>query len=158
MTWGWQGNWGLKGGGLTSLDCIDRLMWTKSWCRVWSCLPGYLGGWLFRLPVATTTTTTMCPGVTMVLVGVLNMNMIDCGLGGVVPTNVANSVRKWKCDMGLTGNVGCEGRSWTSLDLIDSCELSLDADKLTDFHFPRSLFISREVESLSLVQMLISWF
>ena len=37
---------------------------------------------------------TMCPGVTMVLLGVLNMNMIDCGLGGVVPTNVANSVRK----------------------------------------------------------------
>ena len=57
-------------------------------------LPAWLGGWLFRLPVATTTTTTMCPGVTMVLVGVLNMNMIDCGLGGVVPTNVANSVRK----------------------------------------------------------------
>ena len=38
--------------------------------------------------------TTMCPGVTMVLVGVLNMNMIDCGLGGVVPTNVANSGSK----------------------------------------------------------------
>ena len=51
--------------------------------------------WLFRLPVATMTTTmTMCPGVTMVLVGVLNMNMIDCGLGGVVPTNVANSGSK----------------------------------------------------------------
>ena len=37
---------------------------------------------------------TMCPGVTMVLLGVLNMNMIDCGLGGVVPTNVANSGSK----------------------------------------------------------------